>query len=69
MGEDEDDDRGPQRSLLMDPRLAGAGGMLLAAAALAWILTHGIHGDGGTGSGASPTSSRVGSTAPAATPR
>ena len=40
----EDDDAEPQRSPLLDPRLAGAGGMLIAAAALAWFLTHGMHG-------------------------
>ena len=40
----DDDDLEPQRSPMLDPRLAGAGGMLLATAALAWILTHGTHG-------------------------
>ena len=45
---DEDDGPEPQRSLLMDPRLAGAGGMLIATAALAWFLTHGLHGSQGT---------------------
>jgi hypothetical protein len=33
----------PPRNPLLDPRLAGAGGMLLAAAALAFLLTHGAH--------------------------
>ncbi|TDT96003.1 hypothetical protein EDD99_7846 [Streptomyces sp. 846.5] len=68
MGVD-DDGPEPQRSLLMDPRLAGAGGMLLAAAALAWILTHGVHGGGSSDPGASPTPARVGSAAPTVTQR
>jgi hypothetical protein len=33
-------DEGPPRNPLLDPRLAGAGGMLITAAALAFLLTH-----------------------------
>jgi hypothetical protein len=68
MGVD-DDGPEPQRSLLLDPRVAGAGGMLLATAALAWILTHGGHGGGSSDPGASPTSTRIGSAVPTATQR
>ncbi|MEY9845153.1 hypothetical protein [Streptacidiphilus sp. MAP5-3] len=39
------------RNPLLDPRLAGAGGMLVAAAAIAWLLTHGT---GGNPSGPAP---------------
>jgi hypothetical protein len=41
-----DDKAEPGRSPLVDPRLAGAGGMLIAAAALAWIFTQGAHQQG-----------------------
>ena len=42
---DERDGRETPRNALLDPRLAGAGGMLIAAAALAWIVAQGIHHD------------------------
>ncbi|MEY9871356.1 hypothetical protein ABH931_000821 [Streptacidiphilus sp. MAP12-33] len=35
----------PPRNPLLDPRLAGAGGLLITAAALAFLFTHGIHHD------------------------
>ncbi|MEZ0095897.1 hypothetical protein [Streptacidiphilus sp. EB129] len=38
---DQDEGRGPARHPLLDPRLAGAGGMLIAAAAVAWLITSG----------------------------
>jgi hypothetical protein len=40
-GEDDADDA--PRNPLLDPRLAGAGGMLITAAALAFLLTHVTH--------------------------
>ncbi|MEZ0065668.1 hypothetical protein ABIA32_001668 [Streptacidiphilus sp. MAP12-20] len=41
------DDKDPAvpRNPLLDPRLAGAGGMLIAGAAVAWMLTQGTHHD------------------------
>ncbi|WP_042419342.1 hypothetical protein [Streptacidiphilus anmyonensis] len=41
-GTPDEDDRTP-RNPLLDPRLAGAGGLLITAAALAFLLTHGGH--------------------------
>ncbi|WP_034086865.1 hypothetical protein [Streptacidiphilus albus] len=41
-----DDKDEPGRSPLVDPRLAGAGGIIIAAAALAWIFTQGAHQQG-----------------------
>jgi hypothetical protein len=43
-----DDGRGPGRNPMLDPRLAGAGGMLIATAALAWLVAQGTHQDGTT---------------------
>jgi hypothetical protein len=40
-GEDDADET--PRNPLLDPRLAGAGGMLITAAALAFLLTHATH--------------------------
>jgi hypothetical protein len=42
-GEDDPDDA--PRNPLLDPRLAGAGGLLVTAAALAFLLTHATHHD------------------------
>ena len=57
----DDDDDGPGRSPLVDPRLAGAGGMLIATAALAWLLTHATHHEPATPprTGSSATASAV----------
>ncbi|WP_037605153.1 hypothetical protein [Streptacidiphilus rugosus] len=37
--------RAEPRNPLLDPRLAGAGGLLIAGAAVAWMVTQGTHHD------------------------
>ncbi|WP_042387230.1 hypothetical protein [Streptacidiphilus melanogenes] len=49
---DEDDEA--RRNPLLDPRLAGAGGLLITAAALAFVLAHGGHHAPGPASAPSP---------------
>ncbi|WP_165845425.1 hypothetical protein [Streptacidiphilus pinicola] len=38
-------DQDPPRNPLLDPRLAGAGGLLVTAAAVAFLLTQATHHD------------------------